>query len=153
MSEQTVKCPICETPYIVYMLYSGDQSACQECRDKARRIREQRRGEMKRKTEEELFRVEKPIKCMCEYERKYFSSTDSLLEERGAIALKHEIRDDGSNPSPCNIKRSKMTKRIIIDWEYVWQVLGPCENMAEIEIKVEKLVNKQIAEQECEEEK
>lgn len=43
--------------------------------------------------------------------------------------------------------------KIIIDWEYVWQVLGPCENMAEIEIKVEKLVNKQIAEQECEEEK
>lgn len=36
MSEQTVKCPICETPYVVYMFYSGDQSACQECRNKAR---------------------------------------------------------------------------------------------------------------------
>ena len=32
MSEQTVKCPICGSPYKVYMYYTGDQSACQRCR-------------------------------------------------------------------------------------------------------------------------
>lgn len=36
MSEQTVKCPICARPYVVYMHYAGDQSACPSCRQKAR---------------------------------------------------------------------------------------------------------------------
>lgn len=36
MSEQTVKCPICGKPYVIYSMYAGDQSACQECRDNAR---------------------------------------------------------------------------------------------------------------------
>ncbi len=33
----TVKCPICEEPYIMYMFYDGDQSACHDCRKKAER--------------------------------------------------------------------------------------------------------------------
>lgn len=37
MSEQTVKCPICGEPYVVYMMMVGDQSACFSCRMKARR--------------------------------------------------------------------------------------------------------------------
>ena len=36
MSEQTVKCPICGEPYVVYAFKAGDQSACPECRSKAR---------------------------------------------------------------------------------------------------------------------
>ncbi len=36
MSEQTIKCPICGNPYVVYMHYAGDQSACESCRNKAR---------------------------------------------------------------------------------------------------------------------
>lgn len=36
MSEQTIKCPICQRPYVFYDLYSGDQSACPECRQQAR---------------------------------------------------------------------------------------------------------------------
>ena len=35
MSEQTVKCPICGSPYKVYMYYAGDQSACPRCRVEA----------------------------------------------------------------------------------------------------------------------
>lgn len=35
MSEQTVKCSICGEPYNVYPFYSGNQSACQDCRTKA----------------------------------------------------------------------------------------------------------------------
>lgn len=38
MSEETVKCRICGEPYVVYDFYSGDQSACPECRAKARRL-------------------------------------------------------------------------------------------------------------------
>ena len=34
--EQTVKCPICKEPYTVYSHYAGDQSACPECRAKAK---------------------------------------------------------------------------------------------------------------------
>lgn len=34
--EQTVKCKICGKPYVVYAFYSGDQSACPSCRNKAR---------------------------------------------------------------------------------------------------------------------
>lgn len=34
--EQTIKCPICGEPYTVYMYYAGDQSACPECRKKAK---------------------------------------------------------------------------------------------------------------------
>ena len=33
--EQTIKCPICEEPYKVAPFYSGDQSACPQCRAKA----------------------------------------------------------------------------------------------------------------------
>lgn len=36
MSEQTVKCPICGRPYVVYPMCVGDQSACPQCRDEAR---------------------------------------------------------------------------------------------------------------------
>lgn len=36
MSEQTLKCPICGEPYVFYMFSSGDQSACPDCRAKAR---------------------------------------------------------------------------------------------------------------------
>jgi len=35
--EQTVKCPICGKPYVVYPYYSGDQSACPKCRAEARK--------------------------------------------------------------------------------------------------------------------
>ena len=34
--EQTVKCPICGKPFVVYNMYCGDQSACPECRVAAR---------------------------------------------------------------------------------------------------------------------
>ena len=34
--EQTVKCRICGEPYVVYSHYAGDQSACPDCRAKAR---------------------------------------------------------------------------------------------------------------------
>jgi endogenous inhibitor of DNA gyrase (YacG/DUF329 family) len=34
---KTIKCPICGEPYIIYMFYSGDQSACPECRAKAKK--------------------------------------------------------------------------------------------------------------------
>lgn len=34
--EQTVKCPICGKPYVFYMYYAGDQSACPSCRKEAR---------------------------------------------------------------------------------------------------------------------
>jgi hypothetical protein len=36
MSEQTIKCPICGEPYVFYMYMAGDQSACPDCRRKAR---------------------------------------------------------------------------------------------------------------------
>lgn len=36
MQEQTVKCPICGTPYLFYPHYAGDQSACPRCREKAK---------------------------------------------------------------------------------------------------------------------
>jgi hypothetical protein len=39
MTEKTVKCPICEQPYVVYPYYAGDQSACPACRKKAREDR------------------------------------------------------------------------------------------------------------------
>lgn len=35
--EQTVKCPICGGPYKFYSHYCGDQSACPDCRKKARK--------------------------------------------------------------------------------------------------------------------
>ena len=35
--EQTVKCPVCGKPYVTYMYYAGDQSACPDCRAKARK--------------------------------------------------------------------------------------------------------------------
>lgn len=34
--EQTVKCPICGKPYVTFSHYAGDQSACPDCRAKAR---------------------------------------------------------------------------------------------------------------------
>lgn len=34
--EQTIKCPICGNPYVVYSHYAGDQSACPPCRRRAR---------------------------------------------------------------------------------------------------------------------
>lgn len=37
MSETTVKCKICGKPYVVYMHYAGDQSACPKCRSEARK--------------------------------------------------------------------------------------------------------------------
>ena len=37
MTEKTVKCPICGEPYVAYMHYAGDQSACPSCRYKARK--------------------------------------------------------------------------------------------------------------------
>ncbi len=38
MTEQTVKCPICGRPYVIYPCYSGDQSACPKCRAEALRF-------------------------------------------------------------------------------------------------------------------
>lgn len=38
MSEYTEKCRICGELYIIYSFYAGDQSACPECRAKARRM-------------------------------------------------------------------------------------------------------------------
>jgi endogenous inhibitor of DNA gyrase (YacG/DUF329 family) len=35
--ETTVKCPICGKPYVIYDMYSGDQSACPACRAEARK--------------------------------------------------------------------------------------------------------------------
>lgn len=35
--EMTVKCPICNEPYVVYENAVEDQSACPRCRDRARR--------------------------------------------------------------------------------------------------------------------
>lgn len=35
-SELTVKCPICGAPYKAYSHYAGDQSACPDCRARAR---------------------------------------------------------------------------------------------------------------------
>jgi endogenous inhibitor of DNA gyrase (YacG/DUF329 family) len=32
----TIRCPICGEPYVFYSYYAGDQSACPECRRKAR---------------------------------------------------------------------------------------------------------------------
>lgn len=37
MSEQTVKCPVCDNPYVIYQFYAGDQSACEDCRARARK--------------------------------------------------------------------------------------------------------------------
>ena len=37
MSSQTVKCPICGKPYVFYAYYAGDQSACPNCRNEARK--------------------------------------------------------------------------------------------------------------------
>jgi hypothetical protein len=34
--EKTIKCPICGEPYVFYAFYAGDQSACPDCRNKAR---------------------------------------------------------------------------------------------------------------------
>ena len=34
--ETTVKCPICNRPYVVMDMYVGDQSACPKCRKEAR---------------------------------------------------------------------------------------------------------------------
>lgn len=34
--ETTIKCPICEKPYVFYAFYAGDQSACPACRSEAR---------------------------------------------------------------------------------------------------------------------
>lgn len=36
MTEQTIKCPICAKPYVVYSHFAGDQSACPSCRREAR---------------------------------------------------------------------------------------------------------------------
>lgn len=36
MNESIIKCPICGDPYVVYSHYCGDQSACGDCRTKAR---------------------------------------------------------------------------------------------------------------------
>jgi hypothetical protein len=36
LGEQTVQCPICKEPYVIYPYYAGDQSACEKCRTKAR---------------------------------------------------------------------------------------------------------------------
>ncbi len=35
-SGTTVKCQICGDPYVFYAYYAGDQSACPNCRAKAR---------------------------------------------------------------------------------------------------------------------
>ena len=35
--EKTIKCPICGKPYVVVQYYEGDQSACPECRARARK--------------------------------------------------------------------------------------------------------------------
>lgn len=35
--EATRKCGICGKPYVVYLFYAGDQSACPACRAEARR--------------------------------------------------------------------------------------------------------------------
>lgn len=37
MDQQTISCPICGEPYVFYVYYAGDQSACPECRAKARK--------------------------------------------------------------------------------------------------------------------
>ena len=37
--EQTIKCPICGKPYVFMPFYAGDQSACPECRAKARGLK------------------------------------------------------------------------------------------------------------------
>jgi len=34
--EQVAKCPICGEPYMIYMYYAVNQSACPECLAKAR---------------------------------------------------------------------------------------------------------------------
>jgi len=34
--KQTVACPICGKPYVLYAFYAGDQSACGDCRTEAR---------------------------------------------------------------------------------------------------------------------
>lgn len=36
--ESIIKCPICGSPYVFYPFYAGDQSACPECRNKAKRF-------------------------------------------------------------------------------------------------------------------
>lgn len=36
-TEKTVKCPLCGEPYMIYMYYAGDQSACPSCRQKAKK--------------------------------------------------------------------------------------------------------------------
>lgn len=33
----TAKCKICGRAYVIYSFYAGDQSACPQCRDEARR--------------------------------------------------------------------------------------------------------------------
>ena len=37
MNDQTIKCSICNKPYVVYSFYAGDQSACPKCRGEARK--------------------------------------------------------------------------------------------------------------------
>lgn len=34
--EKTIACPICGEPYVFYPFFAGDQSACPDCRGKAR---------------------------------------------------------------------------------------------------------------------
>lgn len=36
MSVRTVKCPICNRPYVIMPYYAGDQSACPKCIAKAK---------------------------------------------------------------------------------------------------------------------
>jgi endogenous inhibitor of DNA gyrase (YacG/DUF329 family) len=36
VSESTVRCPLCSEPYVFMGHYAGDQSACPDCREKAR---------------------------------------------------------------------------------------------------------------------
>lgn len=36
MGPKTIKCPICGQPYHFYSHYAGDQSACNDCRVKAK---------------------------------------------------------------------------------------------------------------------
>jgi hypothetical protein len=34
--EMTVSCPVCGSPYVVYLSHTGDQTACPMCRQEAR---------------------------------------------------------------------------------------------------------------------
>lgn len=55
MMEQTIKCPICGKPYVVYSMYAGDQSACPACRAEARRALQRESTPLEEKRRHRFF--------------------------------------------------------------------------------------------------